>query len=88
LLTARARPPARRPRDVNTTAGHLRPLVVDPAGELGEEALRRLQRAFDERRAAGHAPALFIATPRDPDSSHWCVRARARACACGGGGDL
>lgn len=68
-----------------------RPLVVDPERVLTPTQRSELQRRFDERRAAGAGPAggeplpaMYICTPRDPASSHWCVRcARVWGCACG-----
>lgn len=44
-----------------------------PAGSLREADVRRIQAAFDERRAAAHVPAMFLATPHDQHSAHWCV---------------
>eukprot|EP00198_Chlamydomonas_reinhardtii_P001268 XP_001690603.1 predicted protein [Chlamydomonas reinhardtii] len=52
----------------------LKPLVVDPARELKEPDRRALAHRFEERRAAGEAPALYICTPRDRDSRHWTSR--------------
>ncbi|KAG2441964.1 hypothetical protein HYH02_009758 [Chlamydomonas schloesseri] len=52
----------------------LKPLVVDPARELKEPDRRAVTRRFEERRAAGDAPALYICTPRDRDSRHWTSR--------------
>ncbi|KAG2496823.1 hypothetical protein HYH03_005229 [Edaphochlamys debaryana] len=50
---------------------HLRPLVVDPARELKEPDRRALRKRFEERRAAGEAPPMYICTPRDRESRHW-----------------
>ncbi|GFR51741.1 hypothetical protein Agub_g14187 [Astrephomene gubernaculifera] len=52
----------------------LRPLVVDPAGELREAERRDIRKRFEARRAAGEAPALYICTPRDRESRHWTQR--------------
>lgn len=63
---------------------HRRPLVVDPDRQLSEDDHRAICRRFEERRAAGTAgaagalpgavapaPALYICTPRDRESSNW-----------------
>lgn len=47
------------------------PLLVDPGKEVGQEARRALHREFGARAAAGAAPAMFLATPRDLHASRW-----------------
>ncbi|GLC36668.1 hypothetical protein PLESTM_000487400 [Pleodorina starrii] len=49
----------------------VKPLVVDPAGELREADRRAISSRFEARRAAGEAPAMYICTPRDRESRHW-----------------
>ncbi len=64
-----------------------RPLVVDPDQQLTAAQHRAAQEAFNASRAAGGAasmPALFIVTPRDLRSTHWC--AFAVLCMLGGRG--
>jgi U3 small nucleolar RNA-associated protein 22 len=50
------------------------PLLIDPLGEVGADGRRALLREHDARRAAGSAPAMFLATPRDLHGSLWCAR--------------
>lgn len=73
-----APPPASRTsgllRTLQLLAGHpwgRAPLLVDPLREVGEAGRRALTRDFEARRAAGAAPAMFIATPRDTTASRW-----------------
>ena len=57
------------------------PLLVDPLGEVGPAGRRALLREYEARRAAGAAPPMALATPRDLHASRWCAppaSARAR----------
>jgi hypothetical protein len=47
------------------------PLLVDPGREVGPEERRALHREYGARAAAGAAPAMFLATPRDLHASRW-----------------
>ncbi|KAI8473415.1 MAG: Nrap protein [Monoraphidium minutum] len=49
------------------------PLLVDPLREVGPDARRALVREYEARRAAGGAPAMFIASPRDMHTSRWTM---------------
>ncbi|GIL78350.1 hypothetical protein Vretimale_7699 [Volvox reticuliferus] len=50
---------------------HLKPLVVDPAGELKEADRRAITARFEAQKAVEEAPALYVCTPRDRESRHW-----------------
>ncbi|GIL57828.1 hypothetical protein Vafri_13058 [Volvox africanus] len=49
----------------------LKPLVVDPAGEMKEADRRLISARFEAQKAAGEAPPMYVCTPRDRESRHW-----------------
>ncbi|EFJ46213.1 hypothetical protein VOLCADRAFT_105649 [Volvox carteri f. nagariensis] len=53
---------------------HVKPLVVDPAGELREADRRAISSRFEARKAEGTAPAMYLSTPRDLESRHWTAK--------------
>ena len=56
---------------VSTFPWSASPLLVDPAGEVGAEARRKMRLDFEAKRAEGAGPALYLATPRDLHASRW-----------------
>ncbi|GLI63249.1 hypothetical protein VaNZ11_006146 [Volvox africanus] len=49
----------------------LKPLVVDPSGELKEADRRLICARFEAQKSTGEAPAMYVCTPRDRESRHW-----------------
>lgn len=75
---AAAQPPASRLsgflRFLHLLAGHpwrVQPLLVDPSGELSAAQRDAITRQHARARAQGTAPALCLATPKDPGGGAW-----------------